>query len=154
MRDGEAIWSGAVGLADLEAGTEATPGTQYRVGSITKTFTAAAIMQLRDAGKLDLDDRLGEHLPGIAHGAPTLRRMLAHISGLQREAGEMFVTGEAPTIEQVLDVDGRSTSSSFRPPGPTTTRTSRSRSSARSSRVRAGCRTRRTSTRCCSRRSG
>ena len=107
VRDGEAIWSGAVGLADLEAAISATPGTQYRVGSITKTFTAAAIMQLRDAGKLDLDDRLGEHLPGIAHGSPTLRRMLAHISGFQREAGEMFVTGEVPTIEQVLDaMDG------------------------------------------------
>ena len=44
-------------------------------------------MQLRDAGKLDLDDRLEQHLPGIANGSPTLRRMLAHLSGLQREAG-------------------------------------------------------------------
>jgi CubicO group peptidase (beta-lactamase class C family) len=103
IRDGEAIWSGAVGLADVETATAATAGTQYRVGSITKTFTAAAIMQLRDEGKLDLDDRIELHLPGIEHGSPTLRRMLAHISGLQREAGEMFVTGEEPTIEGVLE---------------------------------------------------
>ena len=67
VRDGETVWSGAVGARRLEAATEATPETQYRIGSITKTFTAVAIMQLRDAGKLDLDDRLEQHLPGIAH---------------------------------------------------------------------------------------
>jgi CubicO group peptidase (beta-lactamase class C family) len=103
VRDAAPIWSGAVGIADFEQGVDAAPETQYRIGSITKTFTAAAVMQLRDAGKLDLDDRLGEHVPGIAHGSPTLRRMLAHLSGLQREAGEMFVTGKSPTIEQVID---------------------------------------------------
>jgi CubicO group peptidase (beta-lactamase class C family) len=103
IRAGETVWSGAVGLADLDSGAEATPDTQYRVGSITKTFTAVSIMRLRDEGKLDLDDPLEQHLPGIALGAPTLRRMLSHLSGLQREAGEMFVTGEVPTIEQVVE---------------------------------------------------
>ncbi|HEY4346541.1 MAG TPA: serine hydrolase domain-containing protein [Gaiellaceae bacterium] len=102
VRDGEVVWAGAVGLADCEAGVEATAGMQYRVGSITKTFTAVAVMQLRDAGKLDLDDRLEQHIPGVAKGSPTIRRLLAHISGLQREAGEMFVTGEVPAIEDVL----------------------------------------------------
>ena len=102
VREGALIWSGAVGLADAEAGREATPETQYRVGSITKTFTAVAVMQLRDEGKLDLDDRLEQHLPGIAHRSPTLRRMLAHLSGFQREAGEMFVSGTAPTIDELL----------------------------------------------------
>src|SRR5205823_1812100 len=75
---------------------DATPGTQYRIGSITKTFTATAIMQLRDAGALDLDDRLEQHIKGIANGSPTIRRMLAHISGMQREVGEMFVDGTTP----------------------------------------------------------
>ncbi len=103
VRDGELAWSGAVGLGDLESGIEATPETQYRIGSITKTFTAVAVMQLRDAGKLDLDDRVEQHVPGIANGSPTLRRMLAHLSGLQREAGEMFVTGEAPGIGEILE---------------------------------------------------
>ena len=60
-------------------------------------------MQLRDAGELDLDDRLEQHIDGIANGTPTIRRMLAHLSGLQREAGEMFVTGESPTEEQLID---------------------------------------------------
>jgi CubicO group peptidase (beta-lactamase class C family) len=103
VRAGETVWTGAVGLADLEGGVEATAEAQYRVGSITKTFTAVSVMQLRDEGKLDLEDRLEQHLPGIAHGAPTIRRMLSHLSGLQREAGEMFVTGEIPTIEQILE---------------------------------------------------
>ena len=52
VRDGEQVWETAVGLADVRAERGATPDTQYRVGSITKTFTAAAIMQLRDEGKL------------------------------------------------------------------------------------------------------
>src|SRR5689334_7554707 len=77
LRDGERVWEAAVG-------DSATPDTQYRLGSITKTFTAVAIMQLRDAGKLDLDDRLDRHIEGAAH-APTLRALLSHVSGLQRE---------------------------------------------------------------------
>src|SRR5579871_4447234 len=97
VRKGEVIWANAVGLADYDDDREATPGTQYRIGSITKTFTATAVMQLRDAGALDLDDRLEQHLPGIENGSPTLRRMLAHVSGLQREVGEMFVDGTTPT---------------------------------------------------------
>ena len=84
LRDGELVWETAVGLANVESGLEATPDTQYRVGSITKTFTAAAIMQLRDAGKLDLEDTLDRHVEGAAH-TPTIRRLLSHASGLQRE---------------------------------------------------------------------
>jgi CubicO group peptidase (beta-lactamase class C family) len=84
LRDGSVIWESAIGVADVEGGVEATPDTQYRVGSITKTFTAAAIMQLRDAGKLDLEDALDKHVEGAPH-APTIRRLLSHASGLQRE---------------------------------------------------------------------
>ena len=84
LRDGELVWETALGLADVESGLEATPDTQYRIGSITKTFTAAAIMQLRDAGKLDLEDTLDRHVEGAAH-RPTIRRLLSHASGLQRE---------------------------------------------------------------------
>ena len=84
VRDGELMWETAVGAADAEHGLDATPDTQYRIGSITKTFTAAAIMQLRDAGKLDLEDTLDRHVEGAAH-RPTLRRLLSHTSGLQRE---------------------------------------------------------------------
>jgi CubicO group peptidase (beta-lactamase class C family) len=84
LRDGELIWESAIGAADVEAGVDATPDTQFRVGSITKTFTAVAIMQLRDAGKLDLEDTLDMHVEGAAH-KPSIRRLLSHASGLQRE---------------------------------------------------------------------
>jgi CubicO group peptidase (beta-lactamase class C family) len=101
VRQGEQVWANAVGSANYDEQRDATPDTQYRIGSITKTFTATAIMQLRDAGELDLDDRLEQHLDGIAEGSPTIRRMLAHISGLQREVGEMFVEGTTPTDDDL-----------------------------------------------------
>jgi CubicO group peptidase (beta-lactamase class C family) len=101
-RDGEAVWAGAVGSANYAEARDATPETQYRIGSITKTFTAVAIMQQRAEGKLDLDDRLEQHIEGIENGSPTIRRLLAHLSGLQREAGEMFVTGESPTEDDLI----------------------------------------------------
>ena len=84
VRDGDTVWETAVGAADVAEKRDATPETQYRVGSITKTFTAAAVMHLRDAGKLGLDDTLDVHIPGAAH-APTIRGLLSHTSGMQRE---------------------------------------------------------------------
>ncbi|MEV4756287.1 serine hydrolase domain-containing protein [Micromonospora sp. NPDC049559] len=61
------------------------PDTQYRIGSITKTMTAVLVLQLRDAGRLALDDPLERHLPGTPVGSVTLRQLLGHASGLQRE---------------------------------------------------------------------
>jgi CubicO group peptidase (beta-lactamase class C family) len=103
FRGGEVVWSDAVGLADAEEQIEATPDTQYAVASITKTFTAASVFQLRDEGKLELDEPLSRYLPEAAHGSPTLRRMLAHASGLQREPpGEVWETLEFPAEEELL----------------------------------------------------
>ncbi|MFI5894722.1 serine hydrolase domain-containing protein [Actinoplanes sp. NPDC051513] len=59
--------------------------TQYRIGSITKTLTATMAMQLRDEGFFALDDLLYRHLPGTPIGGVTLRQLLGHVSGLQRE---------------------------------------------------------------------
>jgi CubicO group peptidase (beta-lactamase class C family) len=103
FRDGEVVWADALGLADVDAGTEATVDTQYRIGSITKTFTAAAILQLRDEGALSLDDRLGEHLDDVPHPGPTLRRLMSHMSGLQREVpGEIWESLQLPDREGFL----------------------------------------------------
>jgi CubicO group peptidase (beta-lactamase class C family) len=103
FRAGELVWSDAVGLGDVEQRIEVTADTQYAVASITKTFTAAALLQLRDEGKLDLEDPLSRHLPEAAHGTPTLRRMLSHASGLQREPpGEIWETLEFPDEEELL----------------------------------------------------
>src|SRR5918911_2092834 len=79
FRRGEVLWQDAVGLADAEAGVEATPDHQYRIASITKTFVAASIFQLRDEGRLDLDDELSRHVPEAAHGWPTVRRILSQL---------------------------------------------------------------------------
>ena len=77
--------------------------TQYMIGSITKTFTAVLVMALRDEGRLALDDRLDAYLPGTRHGAVTIRQMLAHASGLQREpVGRIWENLEAPDQERLL----------------------------------------------------
>ena len=102
FRGDELLWQESLGLADVEASAEATPETQYRIGSITKTFTAVGVLQLRDAGELSLDDPLTRFLPESAHG-PTIGRMLAHSSGLQREPpGEIWETMQAPNREELL----------------------------------------------------
>jgi CubicO group peptidase (beta-lactamase class C family) len=69
------------------AGANPTPSgdVQYRLGSITKTLTAALVLGLRDAGRLDLDDPIGAHLAGIDLPGVRLRHLLGHASGLQRE---------------------------------------------------------------------
>lgn len=86
VRDGTLVWSGAVGTLDGRAGGEsADADTQYRMGSITKTFVAVAVMRLRDAGRLDLDDRFEEHVPGSAFGRATIAQLLSHGAGLQAE---------------------------------------------------------------------
>jgi CubicO group peptidase (beta-lactamase class C family) len=103
FRDKEVVWADALGLADVEAARAATVDTQYRIGSITKTFTAVAVLKLRDAGALALDDPLDRHVPGVPHGSVTLRRLLAHRSGLQREpVGEIWETLEPPDRERFL----------------------------------------------------
>ncbi len=73
-----AVWAGGAGTA---------PGLdgQYRIGSITKTLTAALVMQARDAGLLQLSDTLGDHLGDVGYAEVTLRDALAHTSGMQSE---------------------------------------------------------------------
>ena len=106
VRGGELVWETAVGVADVTGGREASPDTQYRLGSITKTFTAAAIMQLRDAGKLDLEDTLGKHVDGAAH-APTIRRLLSHTSGLQRETqDDAWLKARFADVPELLETLG------------------------------------------------
>jgi CubicO group peptidase (beta-lactamase class C family) len=89
IKDGEIIWEEAFGLADLENRVEATPRTVYPVASVTKPFTATAIMILAERGLVDLDRPAGAYLPqgslkafeGDVAGA-TVRRLLQHTSGL------------------------------------------------------------------------
>jgi len=89
----ELAWSAGAGFADTCTRQPARPGTLYRIASITKTFTGTAVMQLRDAGRLDLDDPAVAYLPELRSAvspfapieAVTIRRMLSHESGLPAE---------------------------------------------------------------------
>jgi CubicO group peptidase (beta-lactamase class C family) len=77
--------------------------TQFRIGSITKTFTAVLVLQCRDDGLLDLDDAVGAHLPVPAHGELSVRRLLSHTAGLQREPhGDVWDTLRAPDAERLI----------------------------------------------------
>lgn len=104
-RAGDLQWSRGIGTTDLDD-PDATPGTdtQYPVASNSKTFTAVLVMILRDAGRLDLDDTVADHLPGSPHGTVTIRQLLAHASGMQREPSDApFDTLVMPTREKLLD---------------------------------------------------
>jgi CubicO group peptidase (beta-lactamase class C family) len=89
VRGGELVWSGAVGtLSGRSDGEPATADTQYRIGSITKTFVGVEVLRLRDEGALDLSDRVAAHLPETAEsdfGHVTVAQLLSHSSGLQAE---------------------------------------------------------------------
>jgi len=99
---GETVLEAAFGLAEA-AGREAAPDTQYRIGSITKTFTAAAVMSLVDEGTVGLDDPLGRHVEEAGDRPLTIRRLLSHSSGLQREPpGNVWETLAFPTTAELL----------------------------------------------------
>jgi CubicO group peptidase (beta-lactamase class C family) len=77
--------------------------TQFRMGSVTKTFTAVLVLQCRDDGLLDLDDPVGQHLAVPTHGELPVRRLLSHTSGLQREPyGDVWDTLDAPDSDRLL----------------------------------------------------
>jgi CubicO group peptidase (beta-lactamase class C family) len=80
----------AYGKADVESNAPMTVGTMIPIGSVAKQFTAAAVLQLRDAGKLSLDDEVTKWLPELNTGGNrlTLRHLLAHTAGIV-ELGEM-----------------------------------------------------------------
>ena len=87
---GRTVLSKAYGMADLEHGVRNTPTTIFEAGSISKQFTAAAVLLLAKDGKLSLDDAARKYIPELPdYGTPiTLKQMLQHTSGL-RDWGEV-----------------------------------------------------------------
>ncbi|MDX3798113.1 serine hydrolase domain-containing protein, partial [Streptomyces sp. AK04-3B] len=83
VRDGQAVWHGSRTSVDGHAPDQ---NVQYRIGSITKTFTAVLVLRLRDEGALGLEDPLEKHLPGTAAGEATVAELLAHTAGLAAES--------------------------------------------------------------------
>jgi CubicO group peptidase (beta-lactamase class C family) len=84
LRDGVPVLRRSYGLANLEEKIAATPQTNYRLASMTKQFTASAILLLAEDGKLSLDDRIRHWLPSLptAADAITIRHLLTHTGGL------------------------------------------------------------------------
>lgn len=99
--DGKTIVAGGFGVANLETGEPNSPETNFRIASMTKQFTAAAILRLVDEGKLSLNDTLADvfpQFPPYARGI-TVRHLLIHTSGLP-DYEDLMATG---TTEQILD---------------------------------------------------
>lgn len=90
VADGKVVMEHAAGRADLSTGRKLTPQHRHRVASHSKAFTAAAVMVLREAGKLDLDTPVGRHVDGLHTkvAALNLAQLLSHSGGLVRDGGD------------------------------------------------------------------
>ena len=111
VHDQELIWASGFGYANVSREVPATSATSFRIGSITKLFTNTAVLQLRDDGKLRLDDPITKHLPWFAirnsyPDAPpiTIHHLLTHTSGLPREAAFSYWAEDSfPSLEQLKE---------------------------------------------------
>lgn len=101
VKNGRTIVSKGYGFADLENDVPATPETVYRIGSVTKQFTSAAIMRLMEQGKLSLDDTLQKFLPQVPSqgNRVTIRHLLNHTSGIKN------YTSLGPKWARVMRID-------------------------------------------------
>jgi D-alanyl-D-alanine carboxypeptidase len=113
VSDQQLIWSKGFGFADVKSKVPMTAATKFRIASHSKLFNAIAIMQLREEGKLRLDDPVSKYLPwfkakpaGDDDGAITVEQLITHSSGLPREAGEHWTTQEFPTREELKQLFG------------------------------------------------
>ncbi|HKW09546.1 MAG TPA: serine hydrolase domain-containing protein [Gemmatimonadaceae bacterium] len=108
VSDQDLAWTKGFGYADVNAKVPMTPTTKFRMASHSKLFAATGIMQLREEGKLRLDDPVMTYLPwfkakraGDDDGTITIEQLLSHSSGMQREAGDHWTSYEFPTSDQL-----------------------------------------------------
>jgi D-alanyl-D-alanine carboxypeptidase len=110
IRDGKVIKTAAYGLANVELNVPARPETVFEIGSITKQFTAAAILMLAQDGKLSVDDKISKHLKDTpeAWANVTIRHLLTHTSGIKSYTGlNGFQIWRHLTQEQFIQVIGK-----------------------------------------------
>ncbi|MGA2674413.1 MAG: serine hydrolase domain-containing protein [Terracidiphilus sp.] len=115
VKDGKLVYTHAYGSARLgmetDAALPATPEMRYSIGSISKQFTAAAILLLQEEGKLSLDDAVGKYIPGLTRGNEvTIRQILSHTSGYQDYWPEDYVMTpmlKAESAQKILDTWGK-----------------------------------------------
>lgn len=111
VKGGKVVYTQAYGAARLADGdapaVAATPEMRYSIGSISKQFTAAAILLLQEEGKLSLDDAVGKYIPGLTEGDKvTIRQILSHTSGYQDYWPEDYVMTpmlKPESAQQILD---------------------------------------------------
>jgi CubicO group peptidase (beta-lactamase class C family) len=107
VKGGKLAYTHAYGKARLEPAVAATPEMRYSIGSISKQFTAAAILMLQEEGKLKLDDAVGKYVPGLTRGDEvTIREILSHTSGYQDYWPEDYVMTpmlKPESAQQILD---------------------------------------------------
>ncbi|HVO99374.1 MAG TPA: serine hydrolase domain-containing protein [Bryobacteraceae bacterium] len=108
VSDQQLVWAKGYGYADTAAHTPMTATTKFRMASHSKLFTATAIMQLRDQGKVRLDDPVEKYLPWfkVKPAEPddppiTIEELLTHSSGLSREAGAHWVDYKFPDAAEL-----------------------------------------------------
>ncbi len=120
--DGQPVLQQAYGMADLEHDVKNVPDTIFEAGSVSKQFTAAAVLLLAKAGKLSLDDPVRKYIPELPdYGSPLLiRHMLNHTSGLRDWGSVEGIVGwprtsRAYTHDHVLDIMSRQLHTNFTP---------------------------------------
>jgi len=105
--DGKIVWSEAFGYADVAAKRPATPATQFRIGSVSKSLTADAVAQLYETGKLDLDAPIQRYVPSFPDkGAVITTRLLGgHLAGIRHYRGNEFLLNQRyPTVTSGLAI--------------------------------------------------
>ena len=108
VQGGKLVYTHAYGRAHIDPDKTATPDMRYSIGSISKQFTAAAILILQEQGKLKLDDPVGKYIAGLTRGDEvTIREILSHTSGYQDYWPEDYLMKpmEQPTTAQAI-LDG------------------------------------------------
>jgi D-alanyl-D-alanine carboxypeptidase len=107
VRDGNDTWRGASGVADIDTNRPMRPDFQHRVGSITKTFVATALLQLVGERRVALDAPVGRYLPDFAVDGVTVRMLLSHTSGIGSYDRVLFTTGEDAERHRYTSFDPR-----------------------------------------------
>ena len=108
VRDGQIAYVKAYGDARLEPKTPAMPQMRYSIGSISKQFTATAILLLQEQGKLSLDDKVGKYVPELTRANEvTIRQLLSHTSGYQDYWPQDYVMPmmlQPVTAQKIMDL--------------------------------------------------
>ncbi len=105
VENGRLAYSRAFGYADISKGRAADAATRYAVGSVSKQFTAAALLLLEERGKLSLDDKVAKYFPDLTRaGDVTIRQLLSHTSGYEDYAPQDYMIPEwaGPTTPQAI----------------------------------------------------